>query len=665
MPHTFPQNPFSNSTAPALQMNPEPYKIKEELVSKLQIHLSCTKLKDKDYLSKSDPMVIVFVEVLKGDQRIWKEYDRTECIKNNLNPIFIKSIVIEYYFEVYQRLKFEVYDKDSSSDVLHHHDFLGSLEISLGSIVGAPGAAVTKNLYDKNKEKLESTISFNVEELFDSKEVIKLQIKGHRLNHRDLFSSNNPFMVISRCSVEYDNFLPVYKTEMLRNDNNPSWKEFSIPITTLCNGDRDRVLRIECFDGASKRTLIGSCDTSLNELLRDPKQKFALKRKNSQKSNKPGKQAGHLKVQLIEIEQKTSFLDFIAAGMQLCFHVAIDFTASNGNINLPSSLHYQQTTNQYIEALWNVGRICEDYDTDKQITAYGFGAKVDRQISHDFNLNLTDDANCDGIIGVLQAYYKAASYVEFFGPTNFAPIINKISGVAEKQGSIDKYHILLILTDGMISDMGLTKKALIRASRLPVSIIIVGVGNGNFDAMVELDSDNEILTFQDLTADRDIVQFVAYQNFSGCFAAVDLAQEVLYEVPHQLTSYMEMHGIRPSGGRLTQTIPNNTYQELMASDSMISISSSASFRHKGDEEEEENETKTSTISRKQRKNEKKQQKKKRKDSETSITQVNNLSQPQKNIKKEMSAKDYAIQALKKNSIRTNSLPRIDEILEVN
>ena len=471
-------------------------------------------------------------------------------------------------------------------------------------------------------------------------------------------------MVISRCSVEYDNFLPVYKTEMVRNDNNPSWKEFSIPITTLCNGDRDRVLRIECFDGASKRTLIGSCDTSLNELLRDPKQKFALKRKNSQKSNKPGKQAGHLKVQLIEIEQKTSFLDFIAAGMQLCFHVAIDFTASNGNINLPSSLHYQQTTNQYIEALWNVGRICEDYDTDKQITAYGFGAKVDRQISHDFNLNLTDDANCDGIIGVLQAYYKAASYVEFFGPTNFAPIINKISSVAEKQGSIDKYHILLILTDGMISDMGLTKKALIRASRLPVSIIIVGVGNGNFDSMVELDSDNKMLTFQDLTADRDIVQFVAYHNFSGCFAAVDLAQEVLYEVPHQLTSYMEMHCISPAGGRLTQTVTNNTCQELMAGESMNSFSSSASFQQKEDEEEEEDEEKTSTISRKQRKNEKKQQKKKRKDSETSITQVNKLPQPQKNIKKEMSAKDYAIQALKKNSIRTNSLPKIDEILEV-
>ena len=663
----FPQNPFSNSTAPALQMNPEAYKIKEALVSKLQIHLSCAKLKDKDYLSKSDPMVIVFVEVPKGDKRIWKEYDRTECVKNDLNPTFIKSIEIEYYFEVYQRLKFEVYDKDSSSDVLHHHDFLGSLEISLGSIVGDPGTAVTKNLYNKNKEKLQSTISFNVEELFDTKEMVKLQIKGHRLNHRDLFSSNNPFMVISRCSVEYNNFLPVYKTEMVRNNNNPSWNEFSITVATLCNGDRDRVIRIECFDGASKRTLIGSCDTSLNELLRDPKQKLALTRKNSQKNNKPGKQVGYLKVQLIEIERKTSFLDFISAGMQLCFHVAIDFTASNGNINLPSSLHYQQTTNQYIEALWNVGQICEDYDTDKLITAYGFGAKVNKQVSHDFNLNLTDDANCNGIIGVLQAYCKAASYIEFFGPTNFSPIINKISDVAEKQETIDKYHILLILTDGMISDMGLTKKALIRASRLPVSIIIVGVGNGNFDSMVELDSDNEMLMFQDLRADRDIVQFVAYQSFSGCFASVNLAQEVLYEVPHQLTSYMEKYGISPLGGRLTQTTVDEKYDPLIAAESLIVSSGEnitnplcSSFLSYQEDEGKVKEG-TSTLSRKNNKK-KEQQEQKRKESQAGVLPINAVAHTvPRNNKKELSAKDYAILALKKNTAETNRLAKIDEI----
>ena len=48
-----------------------------------------------------------------------------------------------------------------------------------------------------------------------------------------------------------------------------------------------------------------------------------------------------------------------------------------------------------------------------------------------------------------------------------------------------------MLTDGAISDMEATKKASIAASRLPLSIIIVGVGGANFDAMNELDADEK------------------------------------------------------------------------------------------------------------------------------------------------------------------------------
>jgi len=47
-----------------------------------------------------------------------------------------------------------------------------------------------------------------------------------------------------------------------------------------------------------------------------------------------------------------------------------------------------------------------------------------------------------------------------------------------------------MLTDGVISDMGDTKRAIIAASRLPLSIIIVGVGGADFSAMDELDSDD-------------------------------------------------------------------------------------------------------------------------------------------------------------------------------
>ena len=47
----------------------------------------------------------------------------------------------------------------------------------------------------------------------------------------------------------------------------------------------------------------------------------------------------------------------------------------------------------------------------------------------------------------------------------------------------------MLLTDGVLSDMGDTKAALVRASRLPMSVIIVGVGQADFSDMRELDAD--------------------------------------------------------------------------------------------------------------------------------------------------------------------------------
>ena len=630
------RNPYSESTAPALQTNPGSYSIKEALVSKLEIHLACNNLKDRDYLSKSDPMIVMFVEIRKGERKIWKEYDRTETIRNDLNPRFVKPIIIEYYFEVYQKVKFEVYDKDSSSNSLHLHDFLGSVEVSIGSIVGENGGTVTKPLYGKRKEKLQATISFVAEELFDTKEILSLKFRGHKLDNKDLFSSSDPFLVISRVSLESDVFLPVYKTETVKNNNNPSWQQFTIPVTTICNGDKDRTIRIECFDAGSKRTLIGSLDTSVNDLLKHSDEKMILMNNKKQLN----KQAGQLKLVYIELKSKPSFLDYVSSGLDLCFHVAVDFTASNGNPAQPSSLHYQgNEENQYVQALVNVGRICEDYDTDKLITAFGFGAKIRGKISHDFPLNFSQDPHCCGIQGVLDAYQQAVNKIEFFGPTNFSPIINKVAGYAEEQGHFEKYHILMILTDGMISDMSLTKKALIRASRLPMSVIIIGVGNGNFDSMVELDADNGLLTFQDMIAERDIVQFVSYQDFSGCFAAVDLAQEVLYEVPHQLTTFMENNGISP-GGQSAQVIYGGenapsapTEEEMICADDISTVSVT----------DNKDQPKKKTKKKKSKKSDKKTN-----DQQQTIPSTSPFS------KKELTAKEYALLFLQKSSEQRNA-----------
>jgi len=78
------------------------------------------------------------------------------------------------------------------------------------------------------------------------------------------------------------------------------------------------------------------------------------------------------------------------------------------------------------------------------------------------------------------------------GPTIFAQMIQAAGKLAEGamfeanlNGSAGAYTILLILTDGEISDMEATKEAIVAVSGLPLSIIIIGVGDADFDKMVK------------------------------------------------------------------------------------------------------------------------------------------------------------------------------------
>lgn len=93
------------------------------------------------------------------------------------------------------------------------------------------------------------------------------------------------------------------------------------------------------------------------------------------------------------------------------------------------------------------------------------------------------------------------------------------------------YHIMLILTDGCIHDMAQTKDLIVFASILPMSIIIVGVGDADFSAMEELDGDQKRITnSQGQPAMRDIVQFVKMNDYKHKDISA-LSEAVLKEVP--------------------------------------------------------------------------------------------------------------------------------------
>merc|ERR1712154_38106 len=109
--------------------------------------------------------------------------------------------------------------------------------------------------------------------------------------------------------------------------------------------------------------------------------------------------------------------------------------------------------------------------------------------------------------------------VQLYGPTYFNEIIQTAASSAASMHNDNEteqnYVILLIITDGIINDMKQTIDAVVGATELPLSIIIVGVGDADFSAMDKLDADDEPLrSSQGQVMKRDIVQFVPFNDFA-------------------------------------------------------------------------------------------------------------------------------------------------------
>jgi hypothetical protein len=524
--------------------------------SQVELSVRCEKLCDMDVMSKSDPICVMFMRPRGARQpNTWVEVGRTEMIRDTLDPEFQKKFVVDYSFEERQVVKFEIYDWDNESNHLSAQDFLGRCEATLGTIVSSRGSLFASVLKDLPNNSKPSKIFITAEELEVNKELVTMQLSAEKLDKKDFFGKSDPFYIISKGGSN-GKFVVVKKSEVIMKTLNPTWLPVSISVRDLCNNKYERPLKIEVYDwnSSGSHDIIGSFTTSLAELVvavEEKKQFPVILEKKKGKKNY--KNSGTVRLKNIEVTKQASFLDYIQGGTSMNFSVAVDFTASNGNPRDPRSLHYMAPgqDNQYITAIKSVGAIVEDYDTDKMFPALGFGARVPptNQVSHEFFLNLrTDSPYCQGVDGLLAAYLTSLHSVTLYGPTNFAPVIKHVAKFAQSFLDGKQYFVLLIITDGIITDMDDTIYSIIDASRLPMSIIIVGVGNEDFSSMEALDSDDKLLQLNRVKAVRDIVQFVELRKFIGPGGAWDkelLAKDVLAEVPTQVTDWMKMNGIKP------------------------------------------------------------------------------------------------------------------------
>ena len=514
--------------------------------TRLELSISCRGLRDLDLMSKSDPQCIVFMK--DSYQEKYFEVGRTEEVKNNLNPDFVRKVIVNFNFEMVQKIRFEVYDIDAVG-----RDFLGQMETTLADIVAFKGKQFIKPLIGKNRNLNCGQIIVVVEEVIANKQVLHFTVAGFEIR-KTWFMKRDTFLRFWK-SNEDGTCCLVHKSETCWSSADPVFKPISIKVTSLCNGDLDRAIRIDLMKHSytGDHRLLGSVQTTVNTMVNGSTEenRYPL----TKKSGRAGKKRGRLEIKNVHLTQELSFVDFIRGGTELHFAVAIDFTASNGAPNDPRSLHYVsgQKPNAYEIALRSIGEIISHYDPKGMYASFGFGAIVggEKVASHQFALNGNPaHPYCNGVADLISCYRNTLNRVTLFGPTNFAPVIDATAEIASQNQNGLNYFVLLIVTDGIICDMQMTKRAVLKASFLPLSIIIVGVGSADFAAMSELDADDELLTVDGRKCARDIVQFVPMNRFlsssgSHVHSMVDLAREVLFEVPDQIISYMKIKGFQP------------------------------------------------------------------------------------------------------------------------
>ena len=531
---------------------------------KISLFFNAKNLTKMDYTSNTDSFIVVFSEDAKT-KKITK-LGNTSVVKDSQHPEFPDQLVIDYKFETIQRFILKVYDQDANAPLQ---------DLDKHSLIGEVSFLITDLMRNKRSQSLEleftkphkGVVIIRGEPVSDTRDIFKVGFSGQDLKNKDwglccclgLIFQSSPFVMIRRLR-EDGQYQLIYKNEAKPGNLNPEWDVCRIPMMNLCNGDVYRPLEIQFMDYVDNgnHTSMGEVKFNVKTLLDSGGAKSLPVIESDLVGKTVGtifskeyENSGMLNFKSISIERHPTFTEFIKGKMEITFMVGIDFTGSNGDFSDPTSLHYQSQLqdNAYQTAIKTIGHIIDAYDTDKNYPIYGFGAyfrekdgAMTTKVEHAYPL--ADGEEVHGVDGLLDAYKNAVPTVNMSGPTLFQPLIEKAILRAKSFNVTQenqKYLVLVILTDGVLNDPEATIAALQAASDLPISVIIIGVGEADFSTMNQIDGDK----IKRKPGVRDLCQFVPYNKFKS-EGIIELAAEVLREVPTQCLEFMASKKILPN-----------------------------------------------------------------------------------------------------------------------
>ena len=487
--------------------------------------------------SSQDPQNSIWVEVEVQENSVstWEHLGETEQLPSaSTSYHWDKRFPITYKFQSQQVLKFSIYQRISGEKLP-----LISQTVDLCRVLNPINPI---SLFHNSVPC--GVLTAACEEYLESKKKLYMVFGGMNLADLDVFSKSDPYLRIYK-RIEKGWGL-IYESKVVQDNLNPEWEPIAMDYSHFCNCDTSTLVKFECldYDSETKSELIGVCEVTTAELIEGHEYPFV--NPGVLQHGRP-KLTGYFCVKKFELVEEESFIDYLRNGMNINLSVAIDYTTSNGLYTDSSSLHCirPDVLNEYEQAIETFGTILSGYDSDKKYAVFGFGgipSWLGGGVSHAFALNKhPEDPFIEGYEAVRRCYRETISEIELSGPTHLSEILRTMIGIIHRSEK-NLYHILLVLTDGDLHDYEETVDLIVTASRMPLSVLIVGIGYENFFQLKKLDGDKrQLVDSHGRRAERDVVQFMPFRQYRNNLSM--LAREALMEIPTQLMTYMKINSI--------------------------------------------------------------------------------------------------------------------------
>jgi hypothetical protein len=452
------------------------------VIEQIDLFISAKGLAEVQALNIPDAFAVIYSQ--DTQTKTLTKLRSTEIIRDNTSPQWVTILTLDYHFESVQQMVIKVFQEVSGKETTNEADHLlvGKATFTLAEVMKSHMQTKTLPVHHEERGD-QGSLEIRCESKVNSREVLCVTFSATLQPFEGFFNMPRPYLKISR-SNEDGSFSPVWKSDPLKETLTPAWPAFKIPMSLICNGDRERPLLLEIVDHHSDAAdvSLGSVRSRVNGILNANGKVFEVV--DSARKGKAGYvNSGTLTCTECHVEdlpedRPISFTDYIFKGGEVSLIVGIDFTASNGVPTGKTSLHYIDPSgdlNAYQQAMLSVGTIVEPYDTDKKFPVYGFGAAKVGPIKFGTDITLPcfplneDSVEVDGVSGMLEAYKdRFKKGITLYMPTNFQPVIKEAikyasNGLTEGTES-RRYTILLMLTDGDIDDLENTKKAIIEVS---------------------------------------------------------------------------------------------------------------------------------------------------------------------------------------------------------